>query len=192
MRGHQAGGWETHLQDTRIHDRYETSQLVEVLSAQNEIVGRLENLSRSGARILSLGEHNLDVGNAMTVRLIDGTHLDGSVIWRTANGFGFHFQLFLQNPTDHLHFDHMGADFCRRLLTLQTKAITAMAEAKARQTAEPVVLMPERATTAAPNPGMPRQAAPGTRAAPMATPSAGARMPRRYFPGVERISIVAE
>ena len=190
MRGHLTAGWEPDPQETRIHSRYETSQLVEVLCAQNEIIGRMENLSCSGARVQALGEHDLDVGNAMTVRLLDGTHLDGSVIWSTPDGFGFHFDVFLQNASDHIYFDHMGAEFCRRLLTLQTKALEAMALSRAQQN-EPVVLMPERSSTTGSKPNEPQSFAPG-RPAPTSTRGSAARMQRRYFPGVERISTFPE
>ncbi len=173
MRGHQATGQGVSLHDTRIHDRYETHQLVEVLGADGEVVGRLENLSRSGARIYSLSEHDLDVGSSMTVRLLDGTLLDGSVIWRTANGFGFHFHLFLQNPTDHLHFDHMGADYCRRLLSLQTKVLQTIANASPETPVEPIIMTPQQMTPSR------------SRAVPL-RPQVQA--PRRYFPGVQRIA----
>ena len=173
MRAHQATDQGVPLHDTRIHDRYETYQLVEVLGSGNEVIGRLDNLSRSGARVQSLAEHDLSIGSPMTVRLLDGTHLDGEVIWRTGYGFGFHFHLFLQNPTDHLHFDHMGADFCRRLLSLQTKAIEIMARAKPPTPVEPVIVTPHRMT--------PSHAVP---------PRAQVHMPRRHFPGVQRISTI--
>ena len=126
MRGYQTIGRGICLQDSRIHERFETCQLVELLGQGPDAIGSLENLSRSGAKVCSLVQCDLEIGSAMSFTMLDGTNLKGEIAWRCQNAFGLHFYPYLQDTMDHLYFDHLGADYYRMLLRLQAKATKAM------------------------------------------------------------------
>lgn len=126
MRGIQTSGRGICFQDSRIHERFETGQLVEVFGDELDVVGRLENLSRSGAKAYLFLQCDLEVGQSISVNMLDGTGLNGEVTWRRQNIFGLNFSLYLQDTMDHLYFDHLGADYYRRLSRLQSKAQKAM------------------------------------------------------------------
>ncbi|MFY0612066.1 MAG: PilZ domain-containing protein [Hyphomicrobiaceae bacterium] len=89
--------------------RLATQHLVK-LRCDPAIFGELTNLSRNGAEIEINSDRSLDVGESTTIELLDGTTVDGLVVWRRGHAIGLQFDLKFADASDLLHLDHLGQD----------------------------------------------------------------------------------
>ena len=114
--------------ERRRHRRYQTAIPIDLYVGRWNHFGHLLDLSASGACILLPKVSELGFGLRVQLAMPDGNVLTGVVKRHEAKCFGIELEAHLLDPTDLLHFDHMGGDFFSNVLEMQRRA-AEMAEA---------------------------------------------------------------
>lgn len=105
----------------RRHIRAATYQDLEVSTAHSgKFVAKLIELSQSGA-LIEIEAHHLVEGETIAITLLDGTPVEAIVVRATLNQAAIEFDLYLLDPEDHLHIDHLGAEAFFRIARLQKR-----------------------------------------------------------------------
>lgn len=107
--------------ERRRHERAGTDQLIVVKTSTGEVVGELLDISASGARLRIREGLCPSVDEPVSILLLDGTELSGTISRVDETSIGFAFDIRLLQPDDYLHHDHLGFDFYRALRSLQSK-----------------------------------------------------------------------
>lgn len=111
--------------ERRRHERAGTDQLIVVRTSTGEVVGDLLDISASGARLRIRTGLCPAVNEAVSIVLLDGTELSGTISRVDETSIGFAFDIRLLQPGEYLHHDHLGFDFYRAIRLLQSKLAAA-------------------------------------------------------------------
>jgi len=92
-------------------DRHAHAERVTITTQWGAQAGSLMDLSTSGAQVrLANGLVPVE-GDDMTLRLVDGRHLAGNVVWADRGAIGIRFEMPLSSLEDVLWLEQRGADW---------------------------------------------------------------------------------
>lgn len=109
------------LPELRQHDRVQTWQSVDLLGCHGVRPAELVDISRAGLKVRLANGFVPNVGEEVTVRLLDGSHLTGAIAWAGDDMLGISLHQPLADIEGLLSFEHMGDKFYRSLVDRQAR-----------------------------------------------------------------------
>ncbi len=107
--------------ERRKHHRIDAAQHVVVERASGRIVADLVDLSAEGARLRILNGMVPKEGEAISISLLNGTNLSGTVSWLTSRDFGVALGTKLGDVEDLVMFEDLGEAYFSKALRLQRR-----------------------------------------------------------------------